>query len=326
MNDSISLPHLNVGEMEPNTPVAGYYILQSASVRTTGAGKTFLSASVSDRTGTVNVIYWDYNGPLRSSDEGKTVFIRGLISEFKGALQITLEAIRPTNSSDIIDLSSLVPVAPIDADKMMEDINQVVDSISDPDYKAVAKEFLECHGRSFQTIPAAKSVHHGFLHGLLMHTGNMVKIACQLADLYPEVIDRDLLVTGTLIHDFSKREEFTFSELGLVSGYSVKGDLLGHLVMGAQEVSEICWDLEIPEEKSVLLQHLLLSHHGKPEFGAAVVPMCAEAELLSLIDAIDSRMEIYRENLAETPMGQFSERIFALDGRRAYRHYDPSQK
>ena len=325
MSDSLTMPHQKISEMEPGSPVAGFYILSTASLRTTGNGKTFLSASVSDRTGTVNVIYWDYNGPIRASDEGKTVFLRGQISEFKGALQLTLEAIRPTNESDIIDLSSLVPTAPIDADQMYQEILDTVETIQDPDYKAIAREFLDCHSKSFLEIPAAKSVHHGFLHGLLMHTGNMVKIACQLADLYPQVINRDLLVTGTLIHDFAKREEFTFSELGLVSGYSVKGDLLGHLVMGAQEVSEICWDLEIPEEKSVLLQHLLLSHHGKPEYGAAVVPLCAEAELLSLIDAIDSRMEIYRENLEETPLGQFSERIFALDGRRAYHHYDPAR-
>ena len=325
MNDSMTMPHLNVQDMEAGNPVAGYYILQTASVRTTGGGKTFLSASVSDRTGSVNVIYWDYNGPVRSSDEGKTVFIRGQISEFKGALQLTLEAIRPTNESDVFDLSRLVPTAPIDADKMYEEILQIVDSIQDPDYRAVANEFLTCHSESFREIPAAKSVHHGFLHGLLMHTGNMVKIACQLADLYPQVINRDLLVTGTLIHDFAKREEFTFSQLGLVSGYSVRGDLLGHLVMGAQEVAEICWDLELPEDKSVLLQHLLLSHHGKPEYGAAVVPLCAEAELLSLIDAIDSRMEIYRENLEETPLGEFSDRIFALDGRRVYHHYNPGK-
>ena len=325
MNDSLTMPHQNISEMESGSPVAGYYLLQTASIRKAASGKTFLSATVSDRTGSVNVIYWDYNGPIRASDEGKPVFLRGLISDFKGAPQLTLEAIRPVNESDVFDVSKLVPTAPIDADKMYEDILSIVENIADPDYKAVAKEFLDCHSESFREIPAAKSVHHGFLHGLLMHTGNMVKIACQLADLYPQVINRDLLITGTLIHDFAKREEFTFSQLGLVSGYSVKGDLLGHLVMGAQEVSEICWDLEIPEEKSVLLQHLLLSHHGKPEYGAAVVPLCAEAELLSLIDAIDSRMEIYRENLEETPLGQFSDRIFALDGRRAYHHYEPQK-
>ena len=101
--------------------------------------------------------------------------------------------------------------------------------------------------------------------------------------------------------------------------YSTKGQLLGHLVMGAQRVAKAAEELGVPEEKAVLLQHMLLSHHGQPEFGAAVVPMCAESELLSLIDTMDSRMEIYRETMAETPEGEFSKRIFALD-KKIYHH------
>ena len=325
MNEPLTLPHVYVNEMQANQSVAGFYILESPAVRTTGAGKTFLSANISDRSGSVNVIFWDYNGPFRGGDGGKTVFIRGRISEFKGNLQITLEALRPTTGQDIIDLSALVPVAPIDCDRLYGEILKLVNSLTDEDYRSVAREFLSRHEKAFLSIPAAKSVHHSFLHGLLMHTGTMLKAADRLAALYPQVIDRNLLLTGTLLHDFAKREEFTFSELGLVSGYSVKGELLGHLVMGAQEVGEIAGELEIPEEKSVLLQHMLLSHHGKPEYGAAVIPMCAEADLLSMLDMMDSRMEIYRENLQDTPMGQFSGRIFALDGNRVYRHYAPEK-
>ena len=123
----------------------------------------------------------------------------------------------------------------------------------------------------------------------------------------------------TLLHDFAKLEEFTVSQLGLVTGSSTKGQLLGHLVMGAQEVAEVARELGIDEEKSVLVQHMLLSHHGQPEFGAAVVPQCAEAELLSYIDNIDSRMEIYRENFEKLQPGEFSQRIFALE-KRVYRH------
>ena len=115
-------------------------------------------------------------------------------------------------------------------------------------------------------------------------------------------------------------QEFTFSPLGLVTDYSTKGQLLGHLVMGAQEVAEIAKDLGISEEKSVLLQHMLLSHHGEPEFGAAVRPQCAESELLSLIDMIDSRMEIYRTALQDVPLGEFSGRIFALE-KKIYHHH-----
>ena len=152
-----------------------------------------------------------------------------------------------------------------------------------------------------------------------MHTSNMLRTADFLSDIYCEIIDRSLLMAGTLLHDFAKKEEFLFSELGLATNYSVKGQLLGHLVMGAQEVAQTAAELGIPEEKSILLQHMLLSHHGQPEFGAAVVPMCAEAELLSEIDLIDSRMEIYAENLSEIPEGTFTNRIFALE-KKIYKH------
>ncbi len=320
-------PHVFVSEMETNSLIVGYYVLQSAAVKTSTSGKPFLSASLTDNSGSISVVFWNYSGQISPADDGKVVFIKGLISEFKGSLQITLDMIRLAQKDESINLDDLIPSAPVDVEQMYLDILHLTDSIQDKDYLSICREFLRRHSDAFRNIPAAKSVHHRFLHGLLMHTGYMLKIADNLANLYPQVIDRSLLIAGTLLHDFSKREEFTFSQIGLVSGYSVKGQLLGHLVMGAQEVGEISTQLDIPEEKTVLLQHMLLSHHGKPEYGAAVVPMCAESELLSMIDMIDSRMEIYRENLEQTPLGEFSSRIFALDGNRIFHHYDsPSQK
>ena len=217
-------------------------------------------------------------------------------------------------------MTALVPTAPIDGEAMYASVEALLDSITDADYKAVCRELLRRHSESFRTIPAAKSVHHGFLHGLLMHTGNMMQLADFLAGMYADTVDRSLLLAGTFAHDLQKEREFRFSALGLVTDYSVPGQLLGHLVMGAQEIAEITKELDVPEEKTVLLQHLVLSHHGEPEFGAAVRPVCAESELLSYIDMIDSRMEIYREVLGATPLGGFSDRVFALDGKKLYHH------
>lgn len=318
--------HVPVCSMSANTTVSGYYVLQAPVMKTTAAGKTFLSAAVGDRTGSIPAIFWDYAGPIGRDESGSAVFIKGQISEFKGALQITLDSLRLAKQEEPVELSLLVQTAPIDGEALYREIEEMVEAMGDEDYKAVCREFLGRFGEKFKTIPAAKSVHHSFLQGLLMHTGTMLKAARELAKLYPAVIDRDLLLAGTLLHDFSKREEFSFSNLGLVSGYSVKGQLLGHLTMGAMEVEHIARELGIPEEKSILLQHMLLSHHGKPEYGAAVEPMCAESELLSIIDMLDSRMEIYRENMEQTPLGKFSDRIFPLDGRRIYRHYDPEKQ
>ena len=302
-------------DMAVGDQVEGFYVLKTAQGRTSNNGRPFLAAVVSDRTGSIDAKAWDYAGPISAADEGQVLKIRGTVTEFRGALQLNMERLRRTEPRDSVDKSALVATAPVDGEKAWAEVERLVESIADPDYRSVCRRLLEEKGEALRTIPAANSVHHSFLGGLLMHTWTMLRAADFLAGLYPETVDRSLLLAGTLLHDLSKAEEFSFSPLGLVTEYSLKGQLLGHLVMGAQEAARAAEELAIPEEKAVLLQHMILSHHGQPEFGAAVVPMCAESELLSLIDTMDSRMEIYRETLAETPEGTFSKRIFALEKR-----------
>lgn len=311
-----------IAGMHTGDDVEGFYVLKDAFLKTTAAGKPFLSGVLADRSGTIDLKVWDYSGPIgaNQADTGRIVKIRGQVSEFKGAPQLTAGRIRMADGNDQYDVSALVPVAPIDPDERLQEIRRLIDSMEDADYQSVARTMLERHLEAFRSIPAAKSVHHSFLSGLLMHTSNMLRLADYLSGLYAGIIDRSLLLTGTLLHDFAKEREFTFSGLGMVTDYSLSGQLIGHLVMGAQEVQQCAESLSLPQEKSLLLQHMILSHHGEPDFGAAVRPMCAEAELLSLIDLVDSRMEIYAEALQELPEGTFSGRIFALD-KKIYRHH-----
>ncbi len=310
----------NVKDMVPGDKVEGFYILKEAYQKISSNGKPFLSAVIADKTGTMDVKVWDYAGPVGTQEDvGKIIKIRGDVSEFKGNPQLSLSNIRMALPEDNCDTVRLVAAAPIDKDETVRKVRALVDSMEDPDYRQVARTMLERHLETFASIPAAKSVHHSFLSGLLMHTANMMAMADFLSGQYASVIDRSLLLTGTLLHDFAKEIEFRFSDLGIVTDYSVKGQLLGHLVMGAQEVAQVCAELGTPEEKSLLLQHMILSHHGEPEYGAAVKPMFAEAELLSYIDMVDSRMEIYAELLPSVAEGSFSSRVFALD-KRIYRH------
>lgn len=308
-----------VAELEAGDEIEGFYILKTAQIKTSNSGKPFLAAVVADRSGAVDAKCWDYAGPLGAQDEGTVIKLRGAVTEYRGALQVILSRLRPAQADDQYNLGELVPVAPIDVDAGWQELLDMVDGLGDGDYRAMCRKVLERYGERFRSIPGGKSMHHSFVSGLLMHTLYMARIAEQLADVYPEVIDRDLLVAGTILHDVAKCDEFVTSSLGLVTEYSTKGQLLGHLVMGAQAVAEAAKELDMPEEKSVLLQHMLLSHHGEPEFGAAVRPMCAESELLSMIDLIDSRMEIYKETMEETEVGTFSKRVFALD-KKIYRH------
>lgn len=300
-------------DVQVGDEIDGFYLLGNATVRTSANGSHFLAATISDCSGSLDLKMWDYSGPVGPEDNGGAVRIRGTVSDYRGAKQLTARLIRLAGEQDNIDPEQLVPTAPMDQEQAVREIRNILNGFQDEDYRRVAETLFSRNEAEFRAVPAAKSVHHGFRGGLLMHTVNMLRAAAYLAELYEEVINRDLLLAGTLLHDIAKIREFSLSPLGMVKDYSAEGQLLGHLVMGAQEIAAAAEELEIPKEKTLLLQHLVLSHHGEPEFGAAVRPMCAEAELLHLIDMMDSRMEIYAETLQTLPAGSFSERIFALE-------------
>ncbi len=299
-----------------------YYVISDIHVRSDRNGHPFLTASLSDASGCLPAKMWDYGGPLSEEDNARVVRVQGTVTEFNAQPQVTIRQLRAADERDAgrYRTEDLLPSAPIDTEQALADVRSLTESISDSDYRRAAQAMLERHIETFRTVPAAKSVHHEYLHGLLMHTAYMMRIADYLADLYSHIIDRNLLLAGTLLHDLAKDREFSFSPLGLVSGYTVPGDLLGHLYLGAQETADVCRELNIPEEKSVLLQHMILSHHGDPEFGACVPPRCAESELLSMIDRIDSRMEIYTKACESVPEGNFSAPVFSL-GKSVYHHY-----
>ena len=307
-----------VSDLEIGDQVEGYYALTGIQLKKSSAGKPYLSCTVSDSTGSVDAKLWNYTGPAGPEDSGKAALIRGEVTEFNGNLQFIIQRLRFAGDQDDFDPAALVPAAPIDPGEAMGEVRRIADSLEDGDYRRLCAALLARHGEEFARLPAAKSVHHAFLYGLLMHTLNMLRLADFLAGLYGEVIHRDLLLTGALFHDLGKLWEFRLSPLGLVTEYSLPGDLLGHVYMGAREAEDLARELDIPEEKRILLAHMLLSHHGEPEYGAAVPPMCAEAELLSAIDRIDSRMEIYAEALPQAQPGRFTLRVPSLD-KRLYR-------
>lgn len=311
--------HILLSDLKSGISVEGCYILKDAAVKLASNGRKYLSGVLSDASGEADLMMWDYQGTVGPQDVGEAVLVRGNVGEYKGSLQITGIRIQLAPEGTY-ELTDLVPSAPIDRDRALEYIKETVASITDDDYKKIAETLLARHLDDFAKIPAAKSVHHGFLYGLLMHTAYMLRTAEFLAKQYSTVVDRSLLIAGTVLHDLAKTEEFCISKYGLVTDYSAKGQLVGHLVAGAMSVADTAKELGIDEKKSMLLQHMILSHHGTPEHGAAVVPVCAEAELLHYIDLIDSRMEIYAENLKTMQPDTFSPKnIFALE-HKIYRH------
>lgn len=316
----------NISDFQLGERIQGFYLINNISINTSKTGADYLSANLSDQSGSIELKAWDYSGELGPSDSGSIVKVRGAVDKYKEKLQLVADKqrgvtnLRLANENDDIAELDLVPTAPVDLRESYEYIISSIKSMKDPDYKKLCSEMLKVHAKDFVKIPAGKSVHHEFIGGLLMHSSNMLKIADFLADFYSDFINKDLLMSATLLHDISKIREFELSPLGLVAEYSTEGKLLGHLYMAAQEVAATAEQLGISREKSMLLEHLILSHHGEPEHGAAVRPQTAEAELLSMIDLIDSRMEICRSALLNTAAQGFSDRIYGLDYRQIYRH------
>ena len=157
-----------IADMCPGMDVEGFYILRAAALKTTNSGKPFLGGTICDRTGSVEIKVWDYSGPIgaRADDAGRVVKIRGSVSEYRGALQVSVHRIRMAEAADTYDKSLLVPTAPIDADAALADVQRLVASIADADYRSVAETMLACHLDAFRRIPAGKTVHHSFLSGL----------------------------------------------------------------------------------------------------------------------------------------------------------------
>lgn len=305
-----------IEEMAVGQAVDGFYLVKSVAVKMTAAQKPYLSGDVADKSGSIAFVMWDYAGEYTGEDlNGSVVKLTGVVSNYKDKKQIVLKNIQLTTDESEYDLAEIVPVAPINVNAAMEYVESVVASFKDPDYRLMCEELLRRHRGSFMSIPAARSVHHAFVSGLLMHTSNMLRLAEAVLDFTPHGghINRDLLLAGVILHDIAKEKEFNFSDVGLATDYSTEGALLGHLVLGAIEIQRVAEELNIPQEKATLLQHMMVSHHGEPEWGAAVVPMTIEAEVLHRLDMLDSHIEIYAEVLENTPEGKFSDRIFALE-------------
>ena len=307
-------------ELTPGDSFCGYYLLKTAQIGTASSGKPYLSFRLADRTGEIAGKLWDYAGPIGAGDAGRAVWAGGYVTSYQNAPEAKLDELRLAGDGDSFDPARLVPAAPYDAQTMLDYVEKTLRAIRDPDYRGVCLSLLERHREVFAKVPGGKFMHHAFLHGLLMHTAKMMQQAGFFARLYDDVVDGSLLMAGAFLHDVGKLAEFTVSDLGLVSDYSRAGQLLGHLFLGAEEVGAAARALGIPEEKTLLLQHLIAAHHGKPELGALVEPRCAEAEILAEIDLIDSRMEIYRMACESTPEGEFSrEKVYGLHNRSIYR-------
>ena len=278
--------------------------------------------NLSDKTGDVNGKKWDVSDAetpaLSSIKESDVVKVKAQVSEWQGQKQLRIARIRKATDADGLDYGDFIKAAPEPSDEMYRYILDAANAIGDPDMKKVALKVLTDNKDRLMYYPAASRNHHAEYGGLLWHMKRMLANGVSMCGVY-EFLNKDLVVTGVIIHDIEKLNEIDASELGIASGYSRKGQLLGHITQGATLIDEISKELGIPEEKAVMLEHMILSHHYEPEFGSPKKPMFPEAEILHYLDIIDARMFDMEGALDTVEPGSFTERVRTLDNRRLYK-------
>ncbi len=300
--------------------VEGFCLIKTADRKTSSKGDSYLDLTLGDSEGEINAKLWRYVPEIHGEyTANQIVKVRGLISEYNGNDQLRIERIRHTEPTDNVKAEDFVKSADYSGEVMFGEILKIVEDFSDDGLKAIVSAILNDNRLEILYWPAAFKLHHAVRGGLLLHTLSIVRLAQGVCKIYP-FVDCELLISGAILHDIAKLKEYTVADSGIATGYSVEGNLLGHLTMGAMMVNEYAKKLGISQKTAMLLEHMLLSHHGEPDFGAAVRPAFIEAELLSELDLMDSRIYEMREAVIDTKPDEFTAKLWAMDNRKLYNH------
>lgn len=311
---------MNVCDIKDKEDFVGFLLVRESTIGKTQKGKNYLDLMLADRSGSIEAKVWDWADGEIPPATGSIIKVSGSGNVFNNKIQLRVERWRVSLPSDDVDLGAFVPSAPGDHQAMLEFVKDTVARIADDSIKNIVTELLNeaCEGAALLTAPAAMMLHHAQRGGLLYHMTTMLKMAQGVCDVYT-FLDKDLLLAGVIIHDLGKLKELKIEETGLASGYSLDGKLIGHLVRGAIDIDRIAGKVGASPEKAMLLQHLVLSHHGKMEFGSPVLPKIPEAEVLSFLDLLDARIFQMQTALDGVADGGFSEKVWALDNRELYK-------
>lgn len=304
----------------PNGTSDGFCLVRSVEKKVNVKGVPYLDLVLCDKSGEINSKLWDYKEDFHGIYEvGDLVKIRGTVTQYNGSDQLRIDKIRPVNELDNVDMSQFVPSAEYEGKMMLSEIYAVIENVKDEELKKLTYSIIKENEEKLLFWPAAFKLHHAMRGGLLYHTLSILRMAQSLCKIYPSV-DSDLLFCGAILHDICKIDEFNISSAGIVTSYSVKGELLGHLVMGAMKISEKAKELGISEDTAMLVEHMIISHHGTPEFGSAIRPMFLEASILSQLDTLDATIFEIESAAGAVKEGEFTARQWALDNRKLFNH------
>jgi 3'-5' exoribonuclease len=285
-----------------NQAITSYFVLVAFSLRDRkGSGGQYLALTFADKTGQFDARMWDdFAEVLEHCAEGSYVKVQGQISKYNGKFQITVSKMRSAADSEI-DTADFVPTTKFDVTEMSAELRGYVAAFKSEPLRALVLAFLDDPeiGPAFATAPAAKRLHHAWIGGLLEHVLHLTRVCLATAPFYPEV-DPDLLVTGAILHDIGKVRELSWRSS---FDYTLEGQLIGHISIAQGMLHEKIAQLnaageKFPDDLRVLVEHMILAHHGKLEFGSPKLPMTPEAMLLSALDDLEAKFQALRNEFS----------------------------
>lgn len=286
-----------IADLREGDHISGIYLCKNKQNLKTKAGKSYYSMLLQDKTGTLDAKVWDLNNGIEHFESLDFIKVDGLITSFQGALQVNVRRVRRTQEQEY-DIRDYLPTSRFDIEEMMKELVEIIQTIKNPHLKTLLdsffvkdKEFI----KSFKAHSAAKSVHHGFVGGLLEHTLSVTKLCDFYCKRYP-ILNRDLLLTAAMCHDIGKTTELSlFPE----NDYTDEGQLIGHIVKGTEMIHDRIRDIpNFPQVLANELKHCILAHHGELEYGSPKKPALVEALALNLADNTDAKMETMTEFFA----------------------------
>lgn len=298
----------------------GFFLVLAKQQRTTKTNKPYLNLILGDKSGQIEARVWDLDDTriTKDFDRGAIVKVRGSCSRFEDRLQMKIEQLRPAQP-DEVEKSDLLPATGYDINDLWRQLANFVEDMVNPDLKRLLKAILAdpSIAAAYREAPAARQLHHAWLGGLLEHVVSLLRLGERVAGHYP-LLDRDLLLTGVILHDIGKIRELSWD-----SGfdYTIEGVLLGHIQMGVDIVEKAIAGLpEFPDRLRTLVLHLILSHHGKLEFGSPKLPMIPEALALNFIDDLDAKMQAVLSEFEKSARegkgpNELTGRVWSLDNR-----------
>ena len=281
----------DVANFDEGTSFDGYFLVLAKQQRTTKNNKPYLNLILGDKTGQLEGRVWEPGDPriAKDFDKGDIVKARGSASRFDDRIQMKIDQLRKATMGEA-DKSDMLPSTACDVADLWQQLQGVVESITNPSLKLLLSTMLAdpAIAAGYREAPAARQLHHAWLGGLLEHVVSLLTLADRVATHYP-LLDRDLLITGVILHDIGKVTELRW-ETGFE--YTVEGTLLGHIQMGVALTEKTLDSLpEFPPKLKTLVLHMILSHHGKLEFGSPKLPMIPEALVLNFLDDLDAKMQ-----------------------------------